>query len=170
MTPLVYETDVSSSCGPEDADFAAFIEVTSLIDGHDAVEEFLASGLRPIGQQFGFEVEMKESPLSKVIVPMPRITTAIGQRESEATFVAQIEKVVNELVGRYNIVEHNAYQGLRYGRLNHVFELARTLCHPHPEPVGHKRKVKLSDAVTAPVARKDSSKRGCGGKSIRFEM
>jgi hypothetical protein len=129
MTPLVYETDVSSSCGPEDVDFAAFIEVTSHIDGHDVVEEFLASGLRPIGQQFGFEVEMKESPLSKVIVLMPRVTTAIGQRESEATFVARIEKAVNELVGRYNIVEHNVYQGLRYGQLNHVLK-----CRPPPSP------------------------------------
>jgi hypothetical protein len=38
MTPLVYEMDVSSSCGPEDADFASFIKVTSLIGGRDAVE------------------------------------------------------------------------------------------------------------------------------------
>jgi hypothetical protein len=53
--------------------------VTSLISGRDAVEEFLASGLWPLGQQFGFEVETKESPLSKVTAPMPRITTAIEQ-------------------------------------------------------------------------------------------
>jgi hypothetical protein len=79
------------------------------------VEEFLNSGLWPLGQQFGFEVEMKESPLSKVILSMPRITTAIGQRESEATFLAQIQNAMNELVGRYNITEQNAYQGLWYG-------------------------------------------------------
>jgi hypothetical protein len=114
MTPLVYEADVSSSCGPEDVGFVAFIEATSLIGGRDAVEEFLASGLWPLGQQFGFEVETKESPLSKVSVLMPRITTAIRQREFEATFVVWIEKAMNELVGWYNIAEHNAYQGLRY--------------------------------------------------------
>jgi hypothetical protein len=78
MTPLVYEMDVPS-CSPEDADFTAFVEATSLIGSHDAVEEFLASSLGPLGQQFGFEVEMKESPLSRVIVLMPQITTAIGQ-------------------------------------------------------------------------------------------
>jgi hypothetical protein len=78
MTPLVHETEVSSYCGLEDADFVAFVEVISLIGGQDAVEEFLASGLWPFGQQFGFEVETNESPLSKVIVPMPRIMTAIG--------------------------------------------------------------------------------------------
>jgi hypothetical protein len=114
MTPLVYDTDVPS-CGPEDTDFTTFIEATSLIGGRDAVEEFLASGLWPLGQQFGFEVETKESPLSKVIVPTPRITTTIGQWESEAKFVMQIQNAANELVGRYNIAEHNAYQGLRYG-------------------------------------------------------
>jgi hypothetical protein len=64
--------------------------------------------------------------------------------------VAQIENAVNELVGRYNIAKHNAYQGLRYERLNHVFELAGILCQPCPEPVGRKRKVKSSAAVTAP--------------------
>jgi hypothetical protein len=115
MTPLVHEMDVSSSCGPEDADFMAFIEVTSRTSGRDAVEEFLASGLWPLGQQFGFEVETEESLLSKVIVVTPWITTAIGQRESEAMFVAWIEKVAHELVGRYNITKHNAYQGLQYG-------------------------------------------------------
>jgi uncharacterized alpha/beta hydrolase family protein len=76
------------------------------------VEEFPSSILWPLSQQFGFEVETMESLLSKVIVPMPRITTAIWQRESESTFVAWIEKVVNELDGRYNITKHNAYQGL----------------------------------------------------------
>jgi hypothetical protein len=37
MTPLAHETDVSSSCGSEDADFTAFGEVTSLISGRDAM-------------------------------------------------------------------------------------------------------------------------------------
>jgi hypothetical protein len=154
MTPLVYEMDVSSSCGPEDAHFMAFVDTSSLIGGHDTVEEFLASSLWPLGQQFGFEVETMESPLSKVIVPMPWITTAIRQWESEATFVAQIEKAANELVGRYNIAEHNVYQGLQYGRLNRIFELAGTLYQPRPEPVVRKRKVKSSAVVTALVARK----------------
>jgi hypothetical protein len=79
------------------------------------VEEFPSSSLWPLSQQFGFEVETKESLLSKVIVLMPRFTTAIGQRETESTFVERIEKAANELDGRYDITEHNAYQGLRYG-------------------------------------------------------
>jgi hypothetical protein len=115
---------------PEDDDFAAFIEANSLIEGRDAVEEFLACGLWPLGEQFGFRVEAKESPLSKVMVPMPQITVAIEERDSEAKFVVCVENVTNMLVGKYNIVEHKAYQGLRHGRLNRIFELARVHCQP----------------------------------------
>jgi hypothetical protein len=79
MTKLNYLMEVPSSCGPEDANIMTFIEVTSLIGGHDVVEEFLASSLWPLGQQFAFQVERKESPLSKVLVSMPQITAAIGE-------------------------------------------------------------------------------------------
>jgi hypothetical protein len=54
MTKLDYLTEVCSSCGPEDANFVTFIDATSLIDGHNVMEEFLACGLWPLGQQFGF--------------------------------------------------------------------------------------------------------------------
>jgi hypothetical protein len=98
MTPLYHEMDVSSSCGPEDADFATFIEVTSLIGSRDAAEEFLASGLWPLGRHFGFSMETKESPLSKVIVPMPQIGTAIREQESGAKFVAKAHPSAQEVV------------------------------------------------------------------------
>jgi hypothetical protein len=71
MVKMNYLTEVPSCCDLMDANIMAFIEVTSLIGGRDAVEEFLASGLWPLGQQFGFLVQRKESPLSKVVVPMP---------------------------------------------------------------------------------------------------
>jgi hypothetical protein len=135
MTKMNYLTEVPSSCGPKDANVATFVEVTSLIGGHDVVEGFLASGLWPLGQQCGFQVERKESPLSKVLVPMPQITTAIAGLESEAKFVVRIEDAAKELVGRYNITEHNAYQRLQHGWLNRIFELAGILCQPRPEPV-----------------------------------
>jgi hypothetical protein len=49
--------------------------------------------------------------------------------------VVRIEAAANELVGRYNIMKHKAYQGLWHGLLNRIFELVRILCQPHPEPV-----------------------------------
>jgi hypothetical protein len=150
MTRLIHEMDISSSCGPEDADFTAFVEATSLISDWDVVEEFLAGGLWPLG----FSVETKESPLSMVIVLVPQIGTAIGERESGAKFAACIEKAANELVGWYNLVEHKAYKGLHHGRLNRVSMLAGFLYQPRPDPAGCKRKMKSFDAVMAPVSRK----------------
>jgi hypothetical protein len=79
MTKMNYLTEVPSSCGLENTNVAAFIEATSLIGGRVVMEEFLASDLWPLGQQFGFQVERKEPPLSKVLVPMPQITAAIGE-------------------------------------------------------------------------------------------
>jgi hypothetical protein len=109
MMKLNNLTEVPSSCGPEDTNFAAFVKATSLIRGRDMVEEFLACGLWPLGEQFGFRVEMKESPLSKVMVSMPRITASIGEWESEAKFVAHVENATNLFVGNYNIKENKAY-------------------------------------------------------------
>jgi hypothetical protein len=59
-------------------------------------------------------VDTKASPLSKVIVSMPQIATIIGERETRAKFAARIEKKANELIGRYNLAEHTAYQGLQH--------------------------------------------------------
>jgi hypothetical protein len=59
MMELNYLAEVPSSCGPKDNDFVAFVEATSLIGGHNAVGEFLACGLWPLGEQFSFRVETK---------------------------------------------------------------------------------------------------------------
>jgi hypothetical protein len=46
MTWLNHLMEAPSECGPEDANFAAFVEATSIIEGHDTVEEFIACGCR----------------------------------------------------------------------------------------------------------------------------
>jgi AmiR/NasT family two-component response regulator len=58
---------------------------------------------------------MKESPLLKVVVSMPQVTTVIGAQEPGVEFEALIANATNLLVGSYNIVEHNAYKGIRHG-------------------------------------------------------
>jgi hypothetical protein len=45
-------------------------------------------------------VETKESPFSKITMPMPHIDTAIRERESSARFAVHIEKAANELVDK----------------------------------------------------------------------
>jgi hypothetical protein len=100
------------------------------------------------------------------MVPMPQITTAIRERESKSKFVVRIENAANLLVGKYNIAEHKAYQELRHGRLNYIFELAGVLCHPRPKPIAWKHK---SAAMgVAPTLRKTSRKWGRGRISSHF--
>jgi hypothetical protein len=78
MTLLNYATEVTFECGPADANVAAFTEAASIIEGRDAVEEFLACGMWPLSDKFGFKVEAKETPLWKVVVSMPQVTPVIG--------------------------------------------------------------------------------------------
>jgi hypothetical protein len=98
-----------------DANVVAFTEVVLIIGGHDTIEEFLACGIWPLGEMCDFEVEMKETPLSKVVVPMPKVTPTIGTKESEAAFETRIVNTANLLVNDYNVMEHNAYTGLHHG-------------------------------------------------------
>jgi hypothetical protein len=140
MALLNYATEVTFECSPADADVAAFTESASIIGGRDIVEEFLACGLWPLSEKFFFKVETKETPLSKVVVRMRQVTLVIGAQELGSAFEVRIAIAACLLVGNYNIVEHNAYQGIRHGRLNRVFELAGELCQPHPEPIVRKQK------------------------------
>jgi hypothetical protein len=163
MMELNYLMEVPSSCGLEDTNFVALVEVTSLFEGRNVVEEFLACGLWSLGEQFGFSVETKESPLPKVMVMMPQLITTIGEQESKAKFVVHIENAMNLLVGNYNIAEHKAYQRPRHGRLNRIFELAGVLCQPRPEPIV--RKCMSATMGMTPAPRKTSGKWGRGRRS-----
>jgi hypothetical protein len=86
MTHLDYLIDASFACGLGDVNVAAFTEAVSIIEGRDTMEEFLACGIWPFSEKCDFEVETKETPLSKVMVPMPKVTPIIGKQESEAAF------------------------------------------------------------------------------------
>jgi hypothetical protein len=44
--------------------------------------------------------------------------------------VVRVDNAMNLLVGKYNIADHKANQGLRHGWLNHIFELVGVLCQP----------------------------------------
>jgi hypothetical protein len=78
MAPLDYLNDASFECSLEDADVVAFVEAMSIIDDHDAVEEFLTYDIWPLSNNCDFEVETKETPLSSAVVPMSKITPSIG--------------------------------------------------------------------------------------------
>jgi hypothetical protein len=80
-------------------------------------------------------LEMKVTPQSKILVPMPQVTPFIGAQELGLTFEVRIVTAACLLVGNYNIVEHNVCKGLRHGQLNRMFELAGMLYQPRPMPI-----------------------------------
>jgi hypothetical protein len=51
---------------------------------------------------------MRESPLSKVTVPMPQVTAVIGEKETSAAFETRAVAAANTLVGNYNATEHKS--------------------------------------------------------------
>jgi hypothetical protein len=81
MALLNYLSDVSFECGPGDANVAAFTEAVSIIGGHDVVDKFLACGIWLLIEKCDYEVETKETPLSKVVVPMLKVIPVIGAQE-----------------------------------------------------------------------------------------
>jgi hypothetical protein len=84
MSPLEYLTDGPYECGPDDVNVVAFAVVAAIIGGRDAVKKFLACGIWPLNEGWEFEVERRESPILKIVVPMPKVTAIIGQQETGA--------------------------------------------------------------------------------------
>jgi hypothetical protein len=83
MTRLNYLMEAPSDCGPEDANFSAFVEATSIIRGRDAMEEFLAGGLWPLREKFGLKVEAKESPCQKLFCRCHKLPLLLGHKSME---------------------------------------------------------------------------------------
>jgi hypothetical protein len=73
MTQLDYLTDAPYRCGADDINVMAFTEVAVITGGRETVEEFLACDIWLLSEGWEFEVETKESPLSRVRVPMPKV-------------------------------------------------------------------------------------------------
>jgi hypothetical protein len=61
MIPLNYLREVTFECGSRDADVVAFTKAALIIGACDAVEEFLACGMWPLSEKFGFKVDRKET-------------------------------------------------------------------------------------------------------------
>jgi hypothetical protein len=70
MTQLDYLTDAPFESNRKDAGMAVFIEAASIIRGCDVMEEFLACAIWLLSEGCEFEVERKDTPLSKDVVPI----------------------------------------------------------------------------------------------------
>jgi hypothetical protein len=83
--------------------------VTTTIGGHDAVEEFTVSEIWLLcgGLDFG-EVQEAPTPISKVVVPLPKFGVVKPDGESDEQFVAKVSEPADKLIGRYTWKEHQA--------------------------------------------------------------
>jgi hypothetical protein len=107
MNALDYLTEAPHRCAADDANnLVAFEEAAAIIGGHNAVEEFLTCDIWPLSDGWEFVVERMDSPLSKVIVPMPKVTAIIRERETGVPFEARIASAANQLDGNYSLPKH----------------------------------------------------------------
>jgi hypothetical protein len=78
MSALDYLMKVPHSYIMDDVNVLAFEESTKIIGGCNAVKDFLAYDIWPLSDVWDFKVEKMESLLSKVTMPMLKVTAIIG--------------------------------------------------------------------------------------------
>jgi hypothetical protein len=87
MIPLDFLTEPSFECVDDDSSNVGFIHAADLIDGRDTIEEYLVYGMFRLLANFGFaEIAYGETPVSKMVLPLPRFPLARLQGESNDLF------------------------------------------------------------------------------------
>jgi hypothetical protein len=134
MAHLDFSMKPSFECADDDSGDVAFVHAMGLIGGRDAVEEYLAYRMFPLLAGFSFTGTAEgEMPVLKVILPLPEFLVTKFKGESYDHFLARVELGVENVVGNYSHMEHDAcIQALpNGGRLNWVFEKAGVAYGPH---------------------------------------
>jgi hypothetical protein len=117
------------NCVADNTNSLAFEGATKIIGGRDAIKEFLTCIILPVSDNWSFEVERAEAPLAKVIIPLSKVPTDMGEQEMDAEFEVRVAKAANHLVVNYSLVEHRAcIDQLRHGRQSYL---------PRPKPTAH---------------------------------
>jgi hypothetical protein len=102
----------------------AFHLASTILGGHDIVEEFVAARIWPISYDWApnkiahFNVNWAAQE-----VPFPTCGIELGDSQSADDFVLDMEKRVTLMIGEYTMDEYNAYKSLvkHRRRINHVF-------------------------------------------------
>jgi hypothetical protein len=92
MSALNYAVEPEVDCTDSDINDAAFVRVTTMIGGCDAVEDFLACGRYPLSAGLGFKnVTTGLTAMSKVKVPLPIFPVETILVESANHFLVKVE-------------------------------------------------------------------------------
>jgi hypothetical protein len=85
----------------------AFVKATHTIGGRDAVEEYMACGLSPLSANFNLgEIAEGETPVSKLLVPLPEFPVARHPEDTNDGFWARVELTTVNVFGQYVCGEH----------------------------------------------------------------
>jgi hypothetical protein len=136
MAMLDFVMEPPFECSDDDAGDVAFIKATHCIGARDVVEEFMACGLSPLSTNFGLgEVVDRETPVSKLHLPLLEFPIARLPNEMNDHFRARVELAAENIVGSYTRGEHDVCIASvpNEGRVNWVFEQASVPYGPHLE-------------------------------------
>jgi hypothetical protein len=122
MSALNYQVEPLVNCPDINFNDAVFILVTTMIEGCDAIEEFLAYGLYPLSAGFGFGlVSDGTTAVPKVVVPLPVFPMTHVAAESASHFLVKVEMDAERIIGSYGPKGHEACIHVKLpngGRLN----------------------------------------------------
>jgi hypothetical protein len=110
MTSLDFMMEDSFECSDENSGDIIFVRAMGLIGGREAVEEYLAFGMFPLSANFDFiGIVDGETPVSKIVVPLPEFPLARLEGESnDHFFLERVELEAQIVVGSYICEEHDA--------------------------------------------------------------
>jgi hypothetical protein len=92
MSVLDYEVEPAVHCLDNDVNDATFVWTTTMIRGHDVVEEFLECGMYPLSVGFGFTNVIDDTTvMSKVEVPLLVFLVEPVSMEGTDRFLARVE-------------------------------------------------------------------------------
>jgi hypothetical protein len=126
MSALDYIVEAKVDCSYIDVNDTAFVQATTMIGGHDPVEEFLACGMYPLSSGFGFrDVAIRTTIVSKVETALPIFPVEAVSAGSANHFLAKVKSDADKFLGSYGPREYYVCMLAKLpnsGRLNRVFE------------------------------------------------
>jgi hypothetical protein len=130
----VVEPDVE--CPDADPNDVAFIDVTATIGGRDAIKEFVACKMYPLGSGFGFkDMVVGTTPMSKVQTPLPVFPMGTAFVEGASHLLVKIETEAEKMLRSFGPKEYDTLSTVNLtngGHLNRVFEqMGWLMLHSH---------------------------------------
>jgi hypothetical protein len=137
MSALHFRTEPPFDCPDDDLSIDAFVWAYKYIGGWDAMEEFVACGIWPLGADVNFDqVSVSVTLVSKLNVPRPNFVASCNDDKDDVKSLARVESNAKVIVGNYTRLGHDTcVVGLHNeGWLNCALECVGVAIGPRPVP------------------------------------